>query len=145
MVRRVLAGLCVGFMCIFGASCGQSYKLQSIAVTPSTGYSFSDLGDTGALVVVASFSNTKSSVVTANSTYQVGVSTAPANAAPLGVITVDNSGLVVNSSTLVACTYDPVTSQAYPYPVTVSYSNNGVTATKIVPINVSTAPGCNGK
>jgi len=130
-------------MCIFGASCGQTYKLESIAVTPSTGYSFKALGDTGALVVVATFSNTKTSVVTGSSTYQVGSSTAPNNAAPLGVVTVDKSGMVINSSTLVACTYDPVSGAPYPYPVTVTYIENGVTATKIVPINVSTAPGCN--
>lgn len=151
MVRRVLTGLCVGFMCIFVASCGQTYKLESIAVSPSTGYSFTTLGETGPLTVTANYSNTKSSDVTATSKYEVGSSAAPNNAAPLGVITVDNSGNVISSSTVVACTFVATTSGGVttytpaPYPVTVSYSENGVTATKSVPIIVATAPGCNGQ
>jgi hypothetical protein len=148
MLRRVLAGLCVGFMGIFVTSCGQTYKLESITVTPAAGYILTNSSPQGALAVTANYSNTKTSVVTATSTYEAGNSTAPDDAAPLGVVTVDNSGVVTASGTTLACTYVTTTSGGvttivpYPYPVTVTYTENGVTATKTVPINVATALPC---
>jgi hypothetical protein len=138
-------------MCIFVASCGQTYKLQSITVSPAAGYILEALGSSGPLTVTANYSNTKTDNVTTSSTYEVGGSTAPGDAAPLGVVTVDNSGVVHNSSTVLACTLVPTTSNGTttyahaPYPVNISYTENGVTVTTSVPIDVTTAPGCGGQ
>lgn len=143
MVRRVWTGLCVGLMCMFATSCGQTYKLESINVTPAAGYILTSANPQGPLTVMANFSNTKTKDVTVASSYEVGDSTAPNNAAPQGVLSVDDSGVVTASGTVLACTYVGTTNPTpYPYPVTVTYTNNGVTATKTVPINVATALPC---
>ncbi len=143
MLRRVLAGLCVGFMCIFAASCGQTYKVVSIDVTPANGYSLDNASPTGQLTVTATYSNTKTSDVTLSSSYSIAQSGNPiSGAAPAGAVSANNSGLVTASTTLLACTFDATTSTPYPYIAQVSYTNNGVTVHATAPINVSTAPGC---
>jgi hypothetical protein len=147
MVRRVLGVLCLGITVLFMSSCGQTYKVQSIAVTPAAGYILLNSAPTGQLTVTATFSNTKTEDVTLSSTYPVGGSGNPtAGAAPLNAVTVSESGLVEASGTIPACTYVPATSgtgfTSYPYTVTVTYTNNGVTVHQPVSINVATAPGC---
>jgi len=143
MLRRVLAGLCVGFMCIFVTSCGQTYKVVSIDVTPANGYSLDSSSPTGQLTVTATYSNTKTSDVTLSSSYSVQGSGNPIpEAAPVGAVVINNSGLVTASGTLLACTFDATTSTPYPYIAQVSYTNNGVTVHATAPINVATAPGC---
>ena len=69
MVPRVLTALGAGFMAVLMASCGQTYKLDSITVAPATGYNLVSPGQTGALTVTATYSNTKTNDVTANSSY----------------------------------------------------------------------------
>lgn len=150
MLRRVLAGLCVGFMCIFAAGCGQTYKLQSISVTDADSLNLTTLGEADPLTVTANFSNTKTSVVTTTASYN-GV-TAPnaanAPAAPNGAVTVDDSGIVhlVGQACTWAIPVGGTNAVDYPYIVNVSYSNNGVTKTAQVPISVAiTGSGCNGQ
>ncbi len=149
MLRRVLAGLCVGFMCIVAAGCGQTYKVQSVSVTPAGGYILTNSAPTGQLTVMATYSNTKSSDVTMSSGYAVVGSGNPTpDAAPLNAVIVNNSGLVQASGTVLACTYVATTSGTtttftpYPYTVLVSYTNNGITVHGTASINIATAPGC---
>jgi hypothetical protein len=156
MVRRVLTGLCVGFMCIFVASCGQTYKLQSITVTPGTadsaGNSSINLEGDGAfqqLTVTAHYSNTKSQDVTVNSTYELGASQMGELIAPLESVSVNKSGMV--NVLNYACTWDteptnPPTDSTFvyavlPYKVTVSYTENGVTSTAYLDVNVANIGG----
>ena len=146
MVRRVMIVLCVGFMGIFAASCGQTYKLQSISVSP-TSLSLDTFGSTQQLTVTATYTNTKTNDVTQKSQYTIGGSSAPDNAAPLSVngmptVTVNNSGLVAASSNVPACTYAATTNAAYPYSVNVSYTEDGVTVSSSASLNVATASGC---
>jgi hypothetical protein len=150
MVRRVLTGLCVGVLCIFISSCGQSYKVLSINVTPSAGYILDNTAPSGQLTVTATYSNTKTNDVTLQSNYSVQGSNNPtAGAAPINAVTVDQSGLVTASGTVLACTYVATTSGTtttytpYPYSVQVSYTDNGTTVhAPATSINVATAPGC---
>ena len=144
MVRRVLAGLCVCFMCIFVTSCGQTYQLQSIAVTPANGYVLTSAAPTGQLTVTATYSNTKTNDVTGKSSYEVGDSGLNSTTAPQGVVTINDSGLVAATGPL-ACTYAPTTFLPNPYPVSVTYSENGVTVHATVSINVQTLSPCGGK
>lgn len=161
MVRRAMVVLCVGFMCFFVAGCGQSYKLDSIVVTPgaptASGVSEINLEGEGAfqqLTVTAKFSNNKSVDVTSKSTFAIGPS--PINdpfpgcenthtcIAPLESLRVTNTGLV--SVIGKACTWDTEptnvadTTFGYgvsPYPMTVTYTENGVTATANMDIDVA--------
>jgi hypothetical protein len=140
------------------ASCGQTYKLMSIAATPSTGCSLEALGDTCQVHVTATFSNSKTSDVTLSTTHQLNASAAPNDAAPLSVngvpaVTVSNALLVTASSTVGVCTWTAVpntdgsgkTTYTYgtnPYELQLSYTNDGTTATTSVPINVNSVVGC---
>jgi hypothetical protein len=152
MLRRVLTVLGAGFMAALMASCGQTYKLDSIAVTPAAGYNLTNTVTAGQLTVTATYSNSKTNVVTLNSTYNVGESALNSSTAPLSVnsvpvLTINKSGLVTASGTAVACTWVLDTSSVYepkPYPVTATYTEDGVTVQDIVNINVATAPGCDG-
>ena len=159
MVRRVLVGLCVGFMCIFAAGCGQTYTLQSITVTPQSP-NLEGIGATQALTVTAHYSNTKSSDVTVVSSYQLGVSADSSTVtgsglAPLDAVTLSKSGVLqsVISPTLGtgACTWHATptgTSKATfayttnPYSVTVTYSENGVTVTGHSFVSVDAVGDC---
>ncbi len=156
MVRRTLIVLCVGVITVLLASCGQTYKLQSISITPAAGYNLTDANPQGALTVTASYSNTKSNVVTVNSSYEIQASPLSSTTAPLSVdgvptVTVNKSGVVTASSTAVACTWVAVntngttTYQSEPYLAQASYTENGVTATASVAINVATSAGCGGQ
>jgi hypothetical protein len=135
-------------MCIFVASCGQTYRLESISVAPATGYTFTTLGESGPLTVTAYYSNTKSSDVTAVSKYVDAGSSAPNSPAAGDAVHTDLSGVVHVSSTVEACTYVSTTTNGVttitpdPYAVNVSYEENGVIVHASVPINVATAPGC---
>jgi hypothetical protein len=142
MVRRALIVLCIGLMTVIMASCGQTYELQSITIAPDTGYDLVGLAKSGQLTVTAHFSNTKTEDVTAKSLYQVGASQDPR--APLGAVTVNNSGLVQNSANVGVCTWyaTPTGTGAanttfgyytYPYTVTVTYS--GHTAQTQISVN----------
>lgn len=148
MLRRVLAGLCVGFMCIFAASCGQTYQLQSITVTDADDFNLSSLSEPNdPLTVTAHFSNTKTSVVTTSASYN-GVTGSTAPNAPNGAVTVNDSGIVELKSQ--ACTWaipeGGTTLVDYPYYVNVSYTENHVTRTTQVPISVAiTGSGCDGQ
>lgn len=133
MVRRALIVLCLGFMTVILASCGQTYELQSITIAPDTGYNLEGLAKSGQLTVTAHYSNSKTEDITAKSTYQVGASTDPR--APLGAVTVNNSGLVQNSANIGVCTWyaEPNSASATntsfgyfinPYTVTVTFSGH---------------------
>ena len=137
MLRRALAGLCVGFMCIFAASCGQTYKVVSVNVTPAAGYILTTASPTGQLAAVATFSNTKTSDVTLSSNYIIEESGLNSTTAPLTIdgvptVNVNGSGLVTASGTALACTYAETTVGGVttitpePYTVQVTYTNNGV-------------------
>jgi hypothetical protein len=153
MVRRAFVVLCFAFMTVFMASCGQTYHLVSITATPSTGYNLEVPGQTGALIVTATYSNTKTSVVTVSSKYEISASSNPA--APLSVngvpaLAVNQSGVVQASATAGVCTWTSsiptgATTYAYvtsPYIVNISYTDSGVTVTTSVPISVATAANC---
>jgi hypothetical protein len=140
MVRRAMVVLCLGLMTILLASCGQTYELQSISITPDTGFDLDGLGKSGQLKVTAHYSNTKTEDVTVKSIYQVSVPQDSDPRAPLsvpgtnqGAVTVDNSGLVQNSAYFGICTwYASPTSAALssysyftkPYAVTATYSGH---------------------
>ena len=141
MVRRALIVLCIGVIAACMASCGQTYKLDSITIAPAAGYILTNAEPQGALVVTANYSNTKTAVVTVDSKYEIGASALNSTTAPLNAVSVNNSGVVTASGTIPACTYSATASS--PYTVNVSYTENGVTASAQVPINVSTAPACN--
>jgi len=145
MVRRTLVVLCFAFMTVFMASCGQTYELQSITVSP-TSATLEGLNAPQALTVTAHYSNTKTQDVTAASTYTV-VPTAVTILPPKGAVSVNTSGIVQSSPTIVACTFETVlnpdgTTYSYPvtavYLVTVAYSGQTATAN----IYVDSAFGC---
>jgi len=151
MGRRALVVLGLVFMTVLLASCGQSYQLMSITVTPgaldAAGNASIALDGVGAfqqLTVTAKYSNQKTQDVTLLSSYQVGASAMGEKIAPLESLTVNKSGQVnlVNY----ACTWDTeptnaaATNWSYytaPYTVTVKYTDNGHTATAL--LNVSAA------
>jgi hypothetical protein len=149
MVQRALTVLGAGFLAALMASCGQTYKLDSITIAPATGYNLVSPGETGALTVTANYSNSKTNDVTANSSYELGSSQAPDDAAPLQALSLNKSGVVTASSTIGSCTWvastvgTTTTYATYPYPVTVTYAENGVTVTASVPISMADAAGCN--
>jgi hypothetical protein len=148
MVQRALTVLGAGFLAALMASCGQTYKLDSITVAPATGYNLTSPGETGAFTVTANYSNSKTNNVTLNSSYEIGSSQAPDDAAPLSAVSLNKSGVVTASSNIGSCTWVATTSgttttyATYPYPVTVTYAENGVTVTASVPISMATAAGC---
>lgn len=148
MVRRALIVLCVGSMTIFLANCGQTYKLVSISVSPAAGYNLTNAAPQGALMVTANYSNSKTGDVTSKSSYEIIASslqssTAPSSVGGVATITVNGSGLVTANAAAPACTWSATTPpQPSPYQVEVSFTDNGVTATALVPINVATAAGC---
>ncbi len=142
MVRRALVVLCLGLTTLILANCGQTYELQSITIAPDTGYDLEGLAKSGQLTVTAHYSNSKTDDVTSKSTYEVSGSQDPR--APLGGVTVNNSGLVQNSASLGVCTWyaEPTGSavgntsfgySTYPYTVTVTYS--GHTAQTQISVN----------
>lgn len=163
MVRRALVVLCLGLMTILLASCGQTYELQSISVAATAGTSTASastgsasaaaniegIGNTATLAVTANYSNSKTQDVTVNSIYQVDASTDPR--APLTDLTVNKSGIAKAVNPNGTCTWyaEPTssadTSFAYgtqPYPVTITYTENGVTATTMAYISVDSATDC---
>lgn len=152
MLRRVLTVLCIGFVCFFAASCGQSFDLESITATP-TSPNIEGIGSTQQLTVTASFTNQKTSDVTTRATYQVGASADPN--APLDALTLNNSGLlqavVSPTQQIGSCTWhaqptdNTLTTYNYstqPYDVTVTFTQNGVTATTHAYVSVDSAAGC---
>ncbi len=153
MVRRALILSCVGVMAVCLASCGQTYKLDSITIAPAAGYNLTSASPQGALVVTANYSNTKTAVVTVNSTYEILASplittTAPSSVGGVPTVSIDKSGNVTASATATACTWVATTSGgtttyvSYPFSAQATYTDDGVTATATAPINVATAPGC---
>jgi hypothetical protein len=153
MLRRALILSCVGLLTVLLASCGQSYEVQSITVTDADNFVLTGLGVGDQLTVTANYSNSKTAVVTTKASYNgVEASANPVSgAAPNGAVTVNNSGIAVDSTEL-ACTYAPpvsggaTTYTPYPYIANVSYTENGVTVSASVPINVAiTGSGCDGK
>jgi hypothetical protein len=154
MVRRALVVLCVGFMCIFVASCGQTFELQSLTVSP-TSPNLEGIGATQALTVTAHFSNSKTQDVTRISSYQLGASAdgsavTGTGLAPLTAVNLSTSGIL--QAVGASCTWhaSPTDSPANtkfdyttnPYPVTITYSNNGVTATAHSFVSVASAGAC---
>lgn len=155
MGRRALVVLGLAFMTVLLASCGQSYKLDSIEVTPGTlassGNMAINLEGGGAyqqLTVTAKFSNSKTQDVTSQSTYQIGASAMGEQIAPLESVTVNKSGMVQVVG--ITCTWDtePTSSAdtaweygVVPYKLTVAYTNNGYTSTAQMDVNVDNLAG----
>lgn len=145
MGRRTLVVLCLGLTTLLLASCGQTYKLESISISPAAGYSLTNGVPQGALTVTANYSNSKSKDVTVNSQYEILPSSLDNSTAPLSVngvlaVTVNKSGVVTANTAAVVCTWSGT--QPNPYQAQASYTENGVTASAIVSINVATAAGC---
>ncbi len=140
MGRRALVVLCWVFMTIVMASCGQTYKLQSITISPAAGYSLTNASPQGALTVTASYSNTKTADVTGKSSYEILASSLSNTTAPQNAVMINKSGLVIASGATPACTWSGTTQS--PYMAQASYTEDGVTAMASVPINVATASGC---
>jgi hypothetical protein len=138
MVRRALIVLFFGLMTTFMASCGQTYKLQSITVAPASP-NIEGIGSSQQLTVTAHYSNTKTQDVTNQSTYQIGASS-DINA-PMNAVMANNSGIVKvvdGACTWVAEPTDPPTDSKFlygtsPYTVTITYS--GFTTTAFVSVN----------
>jgi hypothetical protein len=147
MARRALILLCIGFMTVFMASCGQTYELQSITVTPAQP-NIEGINVSQPLTVTAHFSNSKTEDVTVKSLYQIGQATALTDPnTPLAGLTVNKSG-VVETTSVPACTWgyklgsDGKTYSYWitsPYVVTITYS--GFTTTAAVSV-ASLAPSC---
>jgi hypothetical protein len=148
MVRRPLLAICSALLLIAMAGCGQSYKLVSISASPSTGYDFTELGETGALTITATYSNTKTENVTLSAQYEVQGSSS--SEAPSGVVSVDSSGVIHNSSSVTACTWTSSTSNGTttytqaPYTILVTFTEWGVTKQTTVPVTVETKSNCSG-
>lgn len=141
MVRRALIVLCVGFMCIFAASCGQTYQLQSITVAPSSP-GLEGISQTLPLKITAHFSNTKTEDVTAVSTYALA-----STGQPIDALSVSPSGILSTSTLTPACTWKATLnpdgktysySIVEPYQLTVTY--HGVTA--MAAVTVDSAATC---
>jgi hypothetical protein len=132
-------------MALFMASCGQTYELQSISVSPTTA-NLEGINTTQAFTVTAHYSNTKTEDVTVKSRYQVSQATAATDPdTPNGALSVNNSGVAETSSTVWACTWAyAAAGKGYvygitsPYIVTVTYS--GFTTTTA--IAVASGPTC---
>lgn len=145
MVKRALVLLCVGCMAVFMSSCGQTYQLQSINVSPS----YINLTGAGAeqqFVVTATYTNTKTNVVTVNSKYQINgspLNTTDPGVAPLASLKLNNSGLVEVVG--LACTFPTSSTTGSPYTLNISYTEGSKTVTAIANIDVTNAPGCDGQ
>jgi hypothetical protein len=147
MVRRVFTVFCLGAIAILMTSCGQTYELQSISVSPSSA-NFDTFGSTQQFTVTATYTNTKTEDVTARSNYSIGPSPAlNSTTAPLppvnAPISYNDSGLVTASANVPACTYAPTTNVPSPYSLNITYTENGITKTASASLNVATASGCN--
>ena len=140
MVRRALAVLCFGLMTMFLTSCGQTYHLESITVSP-TSLSLEGISTSQPLTVTANYSNTKTEDVTTRAAYQMSQATATGPNAdpntPNNGASVNNSGIVATSPTVGACTWlttlnpDGKTytySITSPYVVTITYQGFTTTA-----------------
>jgi hypothetical protein len=152
-MRRALGVACVcvclALMCIFVSSCGQTYELQSITVSPSSP-NLEGIGATQALAVTAHFSNSKTEDVTPHSQFVLGASAdTPPNGsglAPLSALTLSTGGVLEVVQT--ACTWHATPTGATfaygtnPYLVTISYTNNGITKTTQAFISVDNATDC---
>ena len=147
MLHRVMVVLVVACLALLWTGCGQTYELQSITVvSTNTGTATTNLEGIGAqdsFIVTGHYSNTKSNVVTAKSTFELGAS-GDANA-PLASLSLNNSGIVKVVNT--ACTWHATptnvadTTFAYttqPYTVTITFE--GFTTTAYV--NVDNSGGC---
>jgi hypothetical protein len=164
MVRRVLIVLSFGLMTMFMASCGQTYKLLSISVTPGTPSASGNqqitllgIGAFQQLTVTAKFSNGKTQDVTVDphTTYQLNASGMPADLNPAVAVPMQNVSLSQSGKVTVlskACTVDtePVpgsnntawTYFGYPYKALISYTQNGETATTLLDVNVINSRYC---
>jgi hypothetical protein len=141
MVRRVLTMLCVGFMCVFAASCGQTYELQSITVSPNSP-NVEGIGGTQALTITAHYSNTKTEDVTARTTFN-GSGLPP-------TVTLNLSGILEAVGGV--CTWsaeptDPPTDSQFaystdPFIASASYTENGVTKTTPIFVSADSLAGC---
>jgi hypothetical protein len=156
--------LCLGLTTVILASCGQTYEVKSIAVTPgvlaASGNEQITLVGIGAyqqLTVTAIYSNGKTRDVTQSSgtTYQINSSIMPAAlnpavAVPLQNVSLSTSGLVSVRSE--ACTFDTEpnpgsndtawTYFGYPYKGLITYTNNGVAVTALLDIEVVNSRWC---
>jgi len=141
MARRVSIVLCIGVLALFLASCGQTYELQSITLSPVSP-NLEGIGASQQLTVTAHYSNTKTQDVSVKSTY--AISSSPGGPAPASALAVNPSGIVqaVNA----ACTWTATLggdgkTYAYSttaYEVTAMYS--GLTTKAFV--SVASASGC---
>jgi len=136
-VRRLFLGLGVVAMFLM-ASCGQSYEVKGITVTPA--YVSLAQGGSQQFTVTATFSNSQTEDVTLRSSYSLGASAADAankGVAPLTALTYNNSGYlqVVGG----ACTFTNSNGAKVgnPYSLNISYTNNGKNVTTVAQIDVS--------
>lgn len=140
MLRRTLVVLCFGFMTLLMTSCGQTYELQSITISPSQP-NVEGISNNLPLTVTAHYSNTKTQDVTAAAKYVLVASGAP------------QAGLIVNTSGILettnvpACTWvstlnSDKKSYSYaivnPYVLTATYSGLSVPAS----VSVASAADC---
>lgn len=148
MARRVFTVLCLGVLCALLANCGQTYELQSIAVTPT----YVDLYKTGAsqtFTVTATYTNTKTSVVTAKAQYTLANSSL--SSAPVAALALTNNGTgyfqVLGNP---ACTFTATLAssgsgyvyQDYPYTLNISYTEGSITKTAVASIDVNNEADC---
>jgi hypothetical protein len=141
-MRRIAVALCLGFVCLFGASCGQTYTLQAITITPKDGLTLSTPGQTESISVTAYFKNSTSSKSLGVS-YQSSYTITPPDSnvistAPAGAVLYQYPNLIKADDILMACTYSGAVD--YPYTVTASYTSDGVTKTASIPVTVT--DGC---
>jgi hypothetical protein len=143
MARRVLVALCFGFMTLILASCGQTYELQSITISPSQP-KIDGISTPLAVTVTANYSNGKSEDATTKAAYQIS-SSDPTNV-PLAGLSVNKSG-ILSTTTVPVCTWSWTLNSdgstytyalVSPYTLTATYS--GFTATAVV--GVASAVPC---
>jgi hypothetical protein len=149
--------LCVGSLAVFMSGCGQTYKLDSISASPSTGYTLTSPGATGAITVTATFSNSKTSDVTLNSNTSYNIQQSPLFSPTVNTINPNPTmpiamaggpGTVQAITNVPGCSYAAVTSggtttyEAAPYTVLIKYTNDGITKQATVPIMVETESPC---
>jgi hypothetical protein len=143
MVRHALKLVCLGFMTMFLASCGQTYELQSITVSP-TQPNIEGMSTPQALTVTAHYSNTKTEDVTVKAQYSLG--SADSTNAPAAGLTLNKSG-ILETTTTPACSWvatlnsDGTTySYAIVWPYTATATYSGFTAT--AGVSVASAAKC---
>ena len=140
MISKFVTSFLSCIILIFCTSCGQTYELLSIEVSPAKP-NIVGMGSFQQLQVMAKYSNTKADDVTSQATYKVDPPTGAPNA-PASALSVSASGRVQIVEAV--CTWTSIlngTTKTYvgtPYVMTASFKN----VQSVAFINASSGAGC---